>query len=169
MDTCILFLVTLFSTGTKTVLYSDTKTVEALAYSSMYTIPTSKSLLLCNDDLFASKENSAPALIIWKYSYISVFWPLSLVLYFAANNCKTISSDPLLVTILIPCCAVLLFIDVKEVVKPQFVDGATKDALKKSVKELPLLAVAIGSKLVPSIVPIAFSKSPLVAKSKTLE
>jgi len=100
---------------------------------------------------------------------MSVVTPPSELWYFIAGICKPIKLEPLLAVIAKPCCTVLSLIPLNTLANEQLLGGTVNDALKKSVKDVPCPAVPIGWKFVPSTVPIAFSKSPLVAKSKTEE
>ncbi|MDA0777874.1 MAG: hypothetical protein O3C19_02275, partial [Bacteroidetes bacterium] len=76
-----------------------------------------------------------------------------------AKACKVNVDEPIVEVIPKPCCDVAFVILLISFVKAQVICGGTKAALNLSVREKPVSAVAIGSKLTPSIVPIAFSKS----------
>ena len=164
---CIWFFVRLALGGTNIVLYSDTKTVEPLPYSSRYTIPVSKSLSLCRLDLFMLLVKPTLNELKLKYSYMSVDGVVP-VEYFIASVCKVKVVCPEVALIANPCCATLLVIELMIFVNTQPSElGATNPALNLSVRDMPSLAVPIGSKFVPCIVPIAFSKSAELTKSKT--
>ena len=156
------------------MLYSDTRTVEPLPYSSRYTIPVSKSLSLCRLDLFMLLVKPTLNELKLKYSYISADGVVP-VEYFIASVCKLKVVCPEVALIANPSCAPLLVIELMIFVKSQpSAMGATNPALNLSVRDIPSSALPINSKF-PfcefagsfSTVPIAFSKSVEPTKSKT--